>query len=597
MQHHGRPFLTMISKTTTAQALLLLLQFGVLPKAVNAEIHYTDLFPPNDDYDPKILDPHTVYGSPYGGFSRAIPSRLAALSLDLPALTEESEDKQRKHYKIRDGNGRLLVCRTYLEEELEPESFAQSMFTSPVLFKNATESEKPAAKKDLGIPELSAINEKAATTTQDEVEKMKAEIHHVTSILKHNFKNICTQLHKGWWSYEWCFSTRISQFHIEMSATNELTLSQVTKLGFYQERMFIRKDNLEKRRKEDQERKAKGQETKASKARLARDEIMLQYIDDETELGIVTDSYKSGDKCDDGQPRETDVEYRCCSLKNMNKFHSGVLHNGKPSRSNIASIISIQEPEICKYHILLCTPLMCNGLAELYEDGLYAAPLPRKNTKFADDTSIEDEAVRDVLARILTKVCLISGGNEWWAYEFCYGKHVRQFHEEAVMDPVTGVTKKAATAEFMLGKYSSALDEFDDDLELDYVVNATDEGSLIGMDSSGGGVSSSKDKKAGNNNKKNTNRGNGAYFSQEYTDGTVCENDETLKEKTGGIIRSTTVRYFCGPRKELASVNEDSTCHYELDVTLPELCQHPLFRAPVMKKRVVKCLPAPDEKY
>ncbi|CAH3128675.1 unnamed protein product, partial [Porites lobata] len=26
--------------------------------------------------------------------------------------------------------------------------------------------------------------------------------------------------------------------------------------------------------------------------------------------------------------------------------------------------------------------------------------------------------------------CLVGGGSGWWKYEFCYGKHVTQFHEE-----------------------------------------------------------------------------------------------------------------------------------------------------------------------
>ena len=60
----------------------------------------------------------------------------------------------------------------------------------------------------------------------------------------------------------------------------------------------------------------------------------------------------------------------------------------------------------------------------------------------------------------------------------------------------------------------------------------------------------------------------------------------------GGIERSTTIRYSCGVKFEMI-VKEDSTCHYIADVTVPALCSHPLFRAPVSKKQVVKCLLTP----
>ncbi len=58
------------------------------------------------------------------------------------------------------------------------------------------------------------------------------------------------------------------------------------------------------------------------------------------------------------------------------------------------------------------------------------------------------------------------------------------------------------------------------------------------------------------------------------------------------VERSSTVRFMCGNRRELVDdVKEDSTCHYILDVTVPELCHHELFWAEVTKKQIVECLP------
>lgn len=94
--------------------------------------------------------------------------------------------------------------------------------------------------------------------------------------------------------------------------------------------------------------------------------------------------------------------------------------------------------------------------------------------------------------------------------------------------------------------------------------------------------------------------GNGAYFEVEYPDGDVCDNADvtdaaivagTSAGGSGSIARSSSVRYSCGPSYGI-TVNEDATCHYVVHVAVPDLCRHALFKAPVAKKQVVKCLPA-----
>ena len=92
--------------------------------------------------------------------------------------------------------------------------------------------------------------------------------------------------------------------------------------------------------------------------------------------------------------------------------------------------------------------------------------------------------------------------------------------------------------------------------------------------------------------------GNGAIYEQEYKFGEVCDHEDVAMSVIkggnilhGGVERSSTVRFMCGNRRELVDVKEDSTCHYILDVTVPELCHHELFRAEVTKTQVVKCLP------
>jgi hypothetical protein len=92
--------------------------------------------------------------------------------------------------------------------------------------------------------------------------------------------------------------------------------------------------------------------------------------------------------------------------------------------------------------------------------------------------------------------------------------------------------------------------------------------------------------------------GNGAVYEQEYKHGAICDHEDVALSviKGGNVVkgsveRSSTVRFMCGKQWELIDVKEDSTCHYLLDVSVPELCQHILFKAPTMKTQVVKCLP------
>lgn len=88
----------------------------------------------------------------------------------------------------------------------------------------------------------------------------------------------------------------------------------------------------------------------------------------------------------------------------------------------------------------------------------------------------------------------------------------------------------------------------------------------------------------------------GAYFVQEYTGGDLCDHSDVTDSAgfEGGIERATTLRYFCGEKLEVLRVNEDSTCHYMIDIRLPNLCEHKLFKAPVAKKQVIKCLPVDE---
>jgi len=150
------------------------------------------------------------------------------------------------------------------------------------------------------------------------------------------------------------------------------------------------------------------------------------------------------------------------------------------------------------------------------------------------------------------------------------------------------LAKQKIETEHFLGIYEgggNGLDDYPDSDEYKHVFNATDGAS------SGAG-------KAASAGSKNARGGNGAFYVQEYMHGDVCDHADVAESviKGGNVVhgsveRASRVRFSCGKRWELIDIKEDSTCHYVLDVTVPELCQHALFKAPVTKTQVVKCLP------
>ena len=153
------------------------------------------------------------------------------------------------------------------------------------------------------------------------------------------------------------------------------------------------------------------------------------------------------------------------------------------------------------------------------------------------------------------------------------------------MDRVTGVSSRVVETEFFLGRYDEESSRLPKEDEYQRIVNAT----MLPT-----GTSNKVKARSG---APLAHGGNGAYFYQEYTRGDVCDDEDVTDSaiKAGevgeGLVeRSTTVRYGCGSEFGL-NIKEDSTCHYVADVTIPALCQHPFFRAPVSKKQVVKCIP------
>lgn len=203
----------------------------------------------------------------------------------------------------------------------------------------------------------------------------------------------------------------------------------------------------------------------------------------------------------------------------------------------------------------------------------------------------------------------------WWTYAYCHGERILQFHRVTSIDPLTQKVNLSVNQQYILGKYDiDGAEGFTKDQELSKIVSPGSE-NLIGTDHSIGGSGSIKKDATdghisdqerrqkrelrrylfGTRSSETSGRGNGAYYEIEYRDGDVCGEDQSEdlddSSPTKGVKRSSTVRFFCGSTMNLAKVVEDRTCHYTLDVTIPELCHHQYFKVAKVKTQVVKCLP------
>ena len=529
--------------------LLALFWMAGLP-FIDARHVYTDSFPTYEEYDFSVLDPDSVYGSPYGGFSRATRSRLAALPLHLPDISDESPTDDPLYMKVRDADGRLYACRVYHEDELDPSSLEESMFDAPRLRSSDPASVDPSPKLS------SAVSETRSDSRTSKKRVTSPGINSVNTLVEvelklKQLKGICGQIHKGWWSYEWCYEMYVSQFHIEIDpTTSDVRVQDISKLGRF----------------------------KTRNVQVSFDELPRnQLAEDLPELARVLDYHNvEGDICPDtNEPRKSYVHLICCAPRFIEK-RRGLLHqNNMQITSDIAAVLDIREDpdHICTYNVTVCTSLLCKEEEEGAENKL--APSSSRKAKRSPK---ENESIREILERTLGSSCVHTLGGGWWTYELCHGSFIRQFHEVVgTARSKSGAlsTSRLVESEHILGYYQPEIAEsFPSSEEYRFVVNATD--------SEKGG-------------------GNGAYYELEYVGGDVCDHSDVTDAAIiagsvgagGKLERASTVRYYCGNDYEL-NVNEDATCHYVVEVKIPDLCNHPLFKAPVTKKQVFKCVPSDE---
>lgn len=569
------------------------------------------------EYEFAILDPDTPYGTPYGGYSRATASRLASLPLELFLTGDEVMDFEPMFFQVRDFMGRPFSCRVYHEDELEASSLKDSMFdlaqlqsesVEPLLVdpseamlpeavaKESTTLESegsteitPSSSEDSSSvqsynPDERGTSEVAATEVPAE-EGAPADDNSNTVLLQKlsQLTGLCSQLHQGWWSYEWCYEEKVAQFHVEIesmgSSKHMLVVDDLTSLGEFHERSILTGSDIPTPTTEQtkQTKKKGGSFTDPNQAVLAE----------------VHDVYLNGDICPDtGKPRQTKAILRCCSPQLMKMVQGATLYNGMPFQTDLVAFHSVSESDDtpCVYTMTLCTPVLCAEEVSAVSVQ-QSAPTTKSAGTLLTVEQIESMTILEIIdvsfSRASRKECIQFGSGGWWVYEFCPGEYVRQFHEVTLMDRISGASTTAVETEHMLGKYDEAENgPISKEDEYKRVMNVTS--SSVGP----GGVTRSVPRAPV------PHGGNGAYYFQEYSGGDMCEHEDVtgsaIKAGTVGshlVQRSTTVQYGCGSIKAL-TVKEDSTCHYIAHVSVPALCYHPLFKAPISKRQIVKCLPS-----
>jgi len=78
----------------------------------------------------------------------------------------------------------------------------------------------------------------------------------------------------------------------------------------------------------------------------------------------------------------------------------------------------------------------------------------------------------------------------------------------------------------------------------------------------------------------------GPYLMEKITGGDSCIEEEVAKME---VNRTATIKYYCGAKVQLINVEETRSCHYELSVTVPGLCNREGWRREKERKRIIKC--------
>ncbi|XP_032972179.1 protein OS-9 isoform X4 [Rhinolophus ferrumequinum] len=184
-----------------------------------------------------------------------------------------------------------------------------------------------------------------------------------------------------------------------------------------------------------------------------------------------------------------------------------------------------------------------------YECRLPAGAIHFQREREEETPAYQGPGIPELLSPMKDAPCLLKT-KDWWTYEFCYGRHIQQYHMED--SEIKGEV-------LYLGYYQSAFD-WDDE-----TAKASKQHRLK------------------------------RYHSQTYVNGSKCD--------LNGRPREAEVRFLCDEGAGISGdyidrVDEPLSCSYVLTIRTPRLCPHPLLRPPPSAApQAILCHPAlqPEE--
>ncbi|NXR18353.1 OS9 protein, partial [Cinclus mexicanus] len=201
----------------------------------------------------------------------------------------------------------------------------------------------------------------------------------------------------------------------------------------------------------------------------------------------------------------------------------------------------LAEPVLAGQHEAEDVVTVASRFKQRYECRLPPAAVGPPPGPPRDPRLYNGSGVAELLRPMGTAPCLLKT-KDWWTYEFCYGKHIQQYHLEE--SEIKGDI-------LVLGYYQSAFD-WDDE-----TAKASKQHQLR------------------------------RYHSQSYVNGSRCD--------LTGRAREAEVRFLCeeGAGDYIARVDEPQSCSYVLTVHTTRICHHPFLRpAPGLAPQPIRCQPA-----
>ena len=169
----------------------------------------------------------------------------------------------------------------------------------------------------------------------------------------------------------------------------------------------------------------------------------------------------------------------------------------------------------------------------------------------------EEEAKPPSIASLLqplTNACFYRFEG-WWTYEFCFKKHVRQYHVES---------NSKVSVDYSLGKFNEALTNKTRDDENETEIKKRE--ASVGIPAT-------------------------SFHVHHFTGGTECD--------IGSLeMRKTEVQFVCGEDRQntFLSIKEPTTCSYNLQFATPLLCSHEAFATKEKNISPVRCYAYKNEK-